>query len=97
MKRAAFVLILIGAVAGYYLGVVRALPKRDFYAFGDVVLAFGSGVAAGVYLMRYFGVDDDPAGRTLVFWPAVWIVGGLVFILGALVLTYFSGGFEQTP
>src|SRR2546423_29785 len=96
MKRAAFVLILIGAVAGYYFGVVRALPKTDFGAFVAVLLAFGSAVAAAVYLMRRFGVEDDFLLASVVFRATLWIVGALVFILGVLVLNYV-GCCRQTP
>jgi len=63
-----------------------SLTKMDVCAFVDIVVALGSGVAAGVYLMRYFGVDDGFAAFRMVFWPALWIVGALVFIVGALVL-----------
>ena len=96
MKRAALVLIFIGAVAGYYFGVVRALPKTDFYAFVAVLLAFGSAVAAAVYLMRRFGVEGNAFLGRAVFRPTLWIVFLLVFIVSALVLSYL-GCFQQTP
>lgn len=63
-----------------------SLTKIDVCALANFSLAFGSGVAAAVYLMRRFGVEDDFVWGRAVFWPTVWIVGALVFIVGALAL-----------
>ena len=72
-----------------------SLTKTDFCAFVGALLALGSGVAAAVYLMRRFGVEDDPLWSWTVFRVTLWIVGALVFIVAVLVSSYL-GCFQQT-